>query len=47
MATAGTGRKIQAPRKLEQRESAASLRLWKIHFANYTRTDPYFAHFVG
>ena len=40
------GRKIPTPRKLEQQESAASLRLWKTHFINYTRTDMFFARFV-
>ena len=43
---ATNGRKIPLPRKLDPQESAASLRLWKIHFVNYTRSDPYFAHFV-
>ena len=40
------GRKIPLPRKLEYRESAASLRQWKTHFINYTRTDIFFAKFV-
>ena len=46
MATSVNGRKIQLPRKLEAIETASSLRLWKVHYVNYTRTDPYFAHFV-
>ena len=46
MASTGTGRKIPIPRKLDSQETAASLRLWKIHFVNYTRGDLYFAHFV-
>ena len=45
MATSN-GRKIPIPRRLDSQETAASLRLWKIHFVNYTRGDQYFAHFV-
>ena len=40
------GRKIPIPRRLDYQESAASLRLWKTHFTNYTRTDQFFAKFV-
>ena len=40
------GRKIPIPRKLGYQESAASLRLWKTHFINYTRTDMFFTKFV-
>ena len=40
------GRKIPIPRRLDYQESSASLRLWKTHFINYTRTDQFFAKFV-
>ena len=41
------GRKIPNPRKLNLRETAASLRLWKVHISNYYRADLYFSHFVS
>ena len=40
------GRKIPVPRRLDLQETAASLRLWKIHFKNYYRSDPHFSHFL-
>ena len=41
------GRKIPPPRPLERKETAASLRLWKVHFLNYYRTDAYFKKFIS
>lgn len=40
------GRKIPIPRRLDYQESGASLRLWKTHFINYTRTDQFVNIFV-
>ena len=39
-------RKIPVPRRLDLQETAASLRLWKMHFRNYYRSDPHFSHFL-
>ena len=40
------GRKIPLPRPLEVKETAASLRLWKVNFQNYYKTDVNFKLFV-
>ena len=40
------GRKIPIPRPLEVKETAASLRLWKVNFQNYYKTDVNFKMFV-
>ena len=42
-----TGRKIPIPRKLDKQETAASLRLWRVHFSNYYKNDIYFSRFVA
>ena len=42
-----TGRKIPVPWKLDKIESAASQRLWRVHFQNYYKTDAYFSRFVN
>ena len=39
-------RKVPIPRKLDINESAPSIRLWKIAFINYYRSDIYFSKFV-
>ncbi len=41
-----TARKVPIPRKLDVKESAPSVRLWKIAFINYYRSDIYFSKFV-
>ena len=41
------GRKIPVPRKLDKQETAASLRLWKVHFQNYYKNDVYFKRFIS
>ena len=41
------GRKIPIPRKLELQETAASIRLWKVHVTNYYKSDKHFKRFVG
>ena len=41
-----TGRKIPLPRRLDKNETAASLRLWRVHFCNYYKNDVYFSRFV-
>ena len=44
--TENYGRKIPVPRKLELQETAASLRLWKVHVTNYYKSDKHFKRFV-
>ena len=39
-------RKVPLPRKLDIKETAPSVRLWKITFINYYRSDVYFSKFV-
>ena len=39
-------RKVPLPRKLDIKETAPSVRLWKITFINYYRLDVYFSKFV-
>ena len=41
-----TARKVPIPRKLDVKESGPSVRLWKIAFINYYRSDIYFSKFV-